>query len=615
MEEFFRGWGTLWDTYLLVSLTNWDTPVLYTPPLPLFLCRYTICFGFACGGSWRSGALVWAYLACCAQGTKLPLLLQELSAPVLRDTARLSQRYPPSVSQHGQWGAIPLPLFWVFPPWRACEVEVRYPPPSKGVSRRYLRDTTGKQGKWVRHSPLRCYLERVLQGIWGGISHWAAKYKRLWTTMLGGSSDGSLSCPPLCGWVRLDQKGFHHLTLGNPLTIYRVLSGPLGPKHEKVWKKSPHASGPGSPRESGKSLEKVWRVWKKSTKGRERPFRDFFETLQTSRGRRHLSDFFRHFQSFSGFRAQRARDTPLNGQRVPNLTPKNIPNLQNQKCKAKSRSGASQLHSLLWLALSYPSFISPPPIHASSHWSLRFEAWLACYRMGNGPGGSQNRRKMAGQPKLGDFWLSGPFPGHFSAILRPPREMAAGHFAGHFSGPVSHSVAGQPSLKLRQVSEEWFCWGDVLTFSGMLTPYIAEKEGVKCLAQHQDLKSHGQDFPEELQSLPNRTYPSGPDQLRTPPPRTWFGPDFDLILTIRTWKPPFQVQIRSGGGGVRRGSGLVEKVQLGRLCSSSGKSWSRGVENVRKQGHQQGARKSLLRTPSKNTSQPSALQNQLQDTL
>ena len=27
-----------------------------------------------------------------------------------------------------------------FPPWRACEVEVRYPP-SKGVSQRYLRDT------------------------------------------------------------------------------------------------------------------------------------------------------------------------------------------------------------------------------------------------------------------------------------------------------------------------------------------------------------------------------------------------------------------------------------------------------------------------------------------
>ena len=36
-----------------------------------------------------------------------------------------------------------------------------------------------------------------------------------------------------------------------------------------------------------------------------------------------------------------------------------------------------------------------------------------------------------------------------------------------------------------------------------------------------------QDFLEELQSLPSRTYPSGPDPIRTPPP----GPDPDPILT------------------------------------------------------------------------------------
>ena len=40
------------------------------------------------------------------------------------------------VSQHGQLGAIPPPPFWAFPPWRTCEVEVRYPP-QKG----YLSDT------------------------------------------------------------------------------------------------------------------------------------------------------------------------------------------------------------------------------------------------------------------------------------------------------------------------------------------------------------------------------------------------------------------------------------------------------------------------------------------
>ena len=31
----FSGEGTHWDSSLLVSLTLWDTPVLFTPPLPL----------------------------------------------------------------------------------------------------------------------------------------------------------------------------------------------------------------------------------------------------------------------------------------------------------------------------------------------------------------------------------------------------------------------------------------------------------------------------------------------------------------------------------------------------------------------------------------------------
>ena len=65
------------------------------------------------------------------------------------------------------WVRYPLPLFWAFPPWRACEVEVRYPPPSKGVSQRYLRDTPWKQGEWVRYPPLRYYLERVLHDMGG----------------------------------------------------------------------------------------------------------------------------------------------------------------------------------------------------------------------------------------------------------------------------------------------------------------------------------------------------------------------------------------------------------------------------------------------------------------
>ena len=92
------------------------------------------------------------------------------SGPVLRDTARLSQRYPP-IARYGVFGVstwptgcdTPCPLFWAFPRWRACEVEVRYPPPSKGVSQRYLRDTLWKQGKWVLYPPLRYYLERLLR--------------------------------------------------------------------------------------------------------------------------------------------------------------------------------------------------------------------------------------------------------------------------------------------------------------------------------------------------------------------------------------------------------------------------------------------------------------------
>ena len=75
------------------------------------------------------------------------------------------------VSQHGRLGAIPLPLFWAFPPWRACEVRVRYPPPR--VSQRYLRDTLWKKATRVRYRPLRYDLERVLHDM-GGISHWAA---------------------------------------------------------------------------------------------------------------------------------------------------------------------------------------------------------------------------------------------------------------------------------------------------------------------------------------------------------------------------------------------------------------------------------------------------------
>ena len=60
------------------------------------------------------------------------------------------------------WARCPRPLF----PWRACEVEVQYPPQNG-----YLSDTCAipyeNKAKRVRYPPLRYYLERVL-GDMGG---------------------------------------------------------------------------------------------------------------------------------------------------------------------------------------------------------------------------------------------------------------------------------------------------------------------------------------------------------------------------------------------------------------------------------------------------------------
>ena len=72
----------------------------------------------------------------------------KLSGPVSRDTARLSQRYPPIiiarywafgvslVSQHGQLGAIPPPPFLSVSPLESMRSGGAIPPPSKGVSQR-----------------------------------------------------------------------------------------------------------------------------------------------------------------------------------------------------------------------------------------------------------------------------------------------------------------------------------------------------------------------------------------------------------------------------------------------------------------------------------------------
>ena len=97
--------------------------------------------------------------------------------------------------------------------------------------------------------------------------------------------------------------------------------------------------------------------------------------------------------------------------------------------------------------------------------------WLACYRMGNGPKpktaekwpakwpaavfrgrgpkmATRSPGKCPDRQEIPEFELASYLSGHFSAILGHPRKMAAGHFSAIFgSGPVSHSVAGQPSRK------------------------------------------------------------------------------------------------------------------------------------------------------------------------
>ena len=100
--------------------------------------------------------------------TSLPL-----SGPVLRDTARLSQRYPP-IARYGVLGVSTWPL--------GCDTTSAFSehfplgkhakwgcdtPPQKG----YLSDTCAmpyeNMAKRVRYPPLRYYLERVLRDMGG----------------------------------------------------------------------------------------------------------------------------------------------------------------------------------------------------------------------------------------------------------------------------------------------------------------------------------------------------------------------------------------------------------------------------------------------------------------
>ena len=103
-----------------------------------------------------------------------------LSGPVLRDTARLSQRYPPIarygflVSQHGQLGAIPPPPFLSISTSESMQSGGAIPPPQKGISAILARYPM-KTRQMGAIPPTAILSRKGIARYGGGISHWAAK--------------------------------------------------------------------------------------------------------------------------------------------------------------------------------------------------------------------------------------------------------------------------------------------------------------------------------------------------------------------------------------------------------------------------------------------------------
>ena len=96
-------------------------------------------------------------------------------APVSRDTARLSQRYPP-IARYGVFGVstwpigcdTPSPFSERFPLGEHAKWRCDTPPPLKrGISAILARYPMKTRKTRVRYPPLRYYLERVLRDIGG----------------------------------------------------------------------------------------------------------------------------------------------------------------------------------------------------------------------------------------------------------------------------------------------------------------------------------------------------------------------------------------------------------------------------------------------------------------
>ena len=113
----------------------------------------------------------------------------ELSGPVLRDTARLSQRYPP-IARYGVFGVSTWPIGCDTPspfserfPFENIRNGGAIPPPQKG----YLSDTCAIPYENKANgcdTPLCNTISKGYCAIWGGISHWAAEIANSLTTAI-----------------------------------------------------------------------------------------------------------------------------------------------------------------------------------------------------------------------------------------------------------------------------------------------------------------------------------------------------------------------------------------------------------------------------------------------
>ena len=114
------------------------------------------------------------------------LVNPKLSGAVLRDTARLSQRYPP-IARYGVFGVSTWPIGYDTPspspflsvsPLKSMRSGGAIPPPQKG----YLSDTCAIPYENKANgcdTPLCDTISKGYCAIWGGISHWAAKTPRV----------------------------------------------------------------------------------------------------------------------------------------------------------------------------------------------------------------------------------------------------------------------------------------------------------------------------------------------------------------------------------------------------------------------------------------------------